>query len=85
MPPINLDGKQGPAAKKVQAFTTKLTGKLSIPVNMWDERLTTCMAERALLEADMRRARRKEVRDKVAAQIILQGYLDSISMDNQQI
>lgn len=74
--PLNMDGTSGPMAQRVQAFVERLRTLLTLPVEACDERLTTRMAERVLLDADVSRARRKEVRDKMAAQLILQSYLD---------
>jgi putative Holliday junction resolvase len=64
----------------VYVFIERLREKFSIPVDTWDERLSTVAAERVLLEADMSRGKRKKVIDKVAAVLILQGYLDYLSM-----
>lgn len=75
--PISLSGEIGPQARTVLEFVEKLKAELRVPVKTWDERLTTSYAGRALKESDVRRKRRKEVVDKVAAAIILQGYLDS--------
>ena len=74
--PITLKGETGPQAKKVLSFVEKLRGKFECPVVTWDERLTTAQAERALLEQDMSRAKRKVKRDAIAAEIMLQSYLD---------
>jgi putative Holliday junction resolvase len=74
--PYNMNGTEGPEAKKVRALMDKISARLHIPVREWDERLSTVAAERALLEADMSRAKRRKVIDKLAAMIILQGYLD---------
>ncbi len=74
--PLRLDGRPGPQAEKVLAFVEALRTALGIPVATWDERLTTVAAERALLEGGVRRAQRKAVRDRVAAVLILQGYLE---------
>jgi putative holliday junction resolvase len=74
--PINMNGTAGPMAEKVGKFVEKLAELTDLPVEKWDERLTTSMAERSLLEADMSRAKRKKVRDMISAQIILQSYLD---------
>lgn len=76
--PYNMNGTEGPQAQKVRAVIERLSKSIDIPVREWDERLSTCAAERALLEADMSRAKRRKVIDKVAAVIILQGYLDSL-------
>lgn len=81
--PLKLDGSDSPQTEKVRAFREKLENKLksigmgNVKIEYYDERLTTVMAERVLLEADLSRKRRKEVIDKQAAVIILQGYLDS--------
>ncbi|MCE9615612.1 MAG: Holliday junction resolvase RuvX [Lentisphaerae bacterium] len=75
--PLNMDGTHGPMAEEVRQFTTALTRQTGLPVELWDERLTTYSAEQFLIEADMSRQKRKAVRDKVAAQQILQGYLDA--------
>jgi len=75
--PRNMDGSIGPMAEEVKSFSIELRGILKIPVENYDERLTTAMVERSLIDQDVSRARRKGVRDKLAAQAILQGYLDS--------
>jgi len=74
--PKNMDGSTGPQAEKVRTFAGKLAGSLGIPVVLWDERLTTSQAERMLIKADLSRARRKQVIDKIAAALILQSYLE---------
>ena len=73
--PKNMDGTIGPQAQKTLTFIQHLERTCSVPVIAWDERLTTRQAERVLLEADISRRRRKQVRDKLAAQLILQTYL----------
>ncbi|HUK56001.1 MAG TPA: Holliday junction resolvase RuvX [Nitrospiria bacterium] len=75
--PRNMDGSLGPQANLVLDFIEHLKDKLKLDVIPWDERLTTQAAERALLEADMSRAKRRKKVDQVAAVLILQGYLDS--------
>lgn len=75
--PINMDGSRGPAAKKVEEVAERLRKRLAIPVEYWDERLTTKAAHGFLIEAGTRREKRRDLVDKVAAQLILQGYLDS--------
>ncbi len=75
--PRNLDGSLGPQGEKVLAFVDRLARELGLPVETWDERLTTRAAERALIAGDLSRARRRQVVDKVAATLILQGYLDA--------
>lgn len=75
--PYNMDGSEGPQAQKAQAMIEELAEVAGVPVFKWDERMSTMAAERMLLEADLSRAKRRKVIDKVAATIILQGYLDS--------
>ena len=75
--PYNMDGSEGPQAEKALAMMEELTQATSVPVFKWDERMSTMAAERMLVEADLSRAKRRKVIDKVAAVIILQGYLDS--------
>ncbi|AGK97272.1 Holliday junction resolvase RuvX [Clostridium pasteurianum] len=79
--PKNMNGTVGPQSEKVLAFCEIIKVKIDIPVKMWDERLTTVAAEKAMLEADLSRAKRKKIIDKMAATYILQGYLDSLSMN----
>jgi putative Holliday junction resolvase len=74
--PISMDGSHGPQAKKVMKFIHILAERSGIPVVPWDERLTTVAAERALLEGNVSRAKRRHVIDKVAAAYMLQSYLD---------
>jgi len=74
--PIRMDGTAGERARRTQEFVERLRASLSIPVESWDERLTTAQAERVLLEADVRREKRRQVVDSMAASLILQGYLD---------
>jgi putative Holliday junction resolvase len=76
--PKNMDGSLGEAAQKVLSFAKTMEESLSIPVILWDERLTTSEATRLLVEADLSRAKRRKVVDKLAAVLILQGYLDSL-------
>ena len=78
--PLNMNGTRGPMAEKVTAFVGRLSGRVLIPVETIDERLSTSAVERALVAADVSRAKRKNLRDKLAAQIILQGYLDMASL-----
>lgn len=74
--PKNMDGSIGFKAEEVRQFVADLTAQRSIEVIWVDERLTTVSAERTLLEADVSRAKRKKVIDKMAAVLILQSYLD---------
>ena len=75
--PISMNGSHSQKTKEVIEFTENLKKSVSVPVKTQDERLTTAQAERTLLEADMSRGKRKRLNDMVAAQLILQGYLDS--------
>lgn len=75
--PLNMDGTEGPSAAAARAFGEALARALDIPVEYQDERLSTVAAQRALLEADVSRARRREVVDQVAAALILQTWLDT--------
>lgn len=78
--PRNMNGSQGPMADKVHEFGNRLAvNHPGIPVDYWDERLTTAAAQRMLVDADMSRNRRRQVVDKVAAVLILQGYMDFIA------
>ena len=81
--PLKLDGTDSPQTEKVYEFKELLENKLrssgmgNIGIEYYDERLTTVMAEKVLIEADVSRSRRKKVIDKQAAVLILQSYLDS--------
>ena len=75
--PTSLSGKEGPQAAEVRAYADALAADLGLPLAYWDERLTTAIAERALIAAGRRRAQRKEEIDAAAAAVILQDYLDS--------
>ncbi|PKM79752.1 MAG: Holliday junction resolvase RuvX [Firmicutes bacterium HGW-Firmicutes-14] len=79
--PKNMDGSIGPQAETVLEFILLLKKKINIPVETWDERLTTVAAEKILIGADISRARRKNVIDKMAAVFILQGYLDRVAKE----
>jgi putative holliday junction resolvase len=74
--PKNMDGSLGPQAQKTLAFIERIQQVGTVPVIVWDERLTTQAAERVLLEANTTRRRRKQVRDQLAAQLILQSFLE---------
>jgi len=78
--PRNMDGSIGPKAQETLAFVEKLKTRVTVPIQTWDERLTTKAAERAMIEADVSRKKRRENIDKMAAQLILQSYLDSQSV-----
>ena len=75
--PLNLDGSKGIAVENVEKFTDILKQYISIPVEFWDERLSTKIAERAMIEGGLSRMRRKQSIDQATAQIILQSYLDA--------
>ena len=75
--PRNMDGSYGPAALKVQEFIAVLKDAILIAIKPWDERLTSAQANRFLIEADVRRSKRKAKVDKTAAAILLQSFLDS--------
>ena len=77
--PRNLDGTHGPAAWEVEEFVEDLKSAVSIPIKTWDERLTSAQANRLLIEANVRREKRKQTTDKMAAAILLQSYLDSLA------
>ena len=74
--PVGLDGREGQAAGDARRFAERVAAATGLPVEMYDERFSTVTAERALLESGMRRERRKEARDRVAAAVFLQAYLD---------
>ncbi|MCA0043746.1 Holliday junction resolvase RuvX [Celeribacter litoreus] len=76
--PRNMDGSEGPRCQKTRAFARNLGQLTELPITFWDERLSSVMADRAMLEADMSRAKRSEKIDQVAAGVILQGALDRL-------
>jgi putative Holliday junction resolvase len=76
--PRNMDGSYGPAALKVQEFVAVLKDAIAAPIKTWDERLTSAQANRFLLQAGVRRDKRKQKVDQTAAAILLQSYLDSL-------
>ena len=75
--PLRMSGIAGSAAEEALSFAERVRKAVSLPVETWDERLSTVQAERSLIEADLSRRRRREVINQVAAAIILQAYLDS--------
>ncbi len=77
--PVNMDGSEGPRCQSVRQFGANLLEKIDIDIAFWDERLSTAAVTRTLIEADVSRARRKEVVDKMAAAYILQGALDFLA------
>ena len=81
--PKNMNDTLGDRAVQTQEFAEKLERRTGLPVNLWDERLSTVAADKAMIEAGMRREDRKEHVDKVAAVWILQGYLDYKAMQKR--
>jgi len=77
--PRNMDGSYGPAALKVQEFIAALSSHTTVPIKTWDERLTSVQANRLLIQGNVRREKRKEKVDKMAAAILLQSYLDGLA------
>ncbi len=77
--PLNMNGTEGPSAQSARAFVRNFLVKHDLPVLFWDERLSTAAVTRTLIEADVSRAKRKDVVDKMAAAFILQGVLDLLS------
>jgi len=75
--PLNMNGSEGPRCQSVRQFAANLLSFTDIPLCLWDERLSTMAVTRTLLEADLSRAKRKMVVDKMAAAYILQGFLDA--------
>ncbi|MGL4741261.1 MAG: Holliday junction resolvase RuvX [Sarcina sp.] len=77
--PKNMNGTIGPSGEMVYEFCDRMKETFNPEIKYWDERLTTVAAHKAMLEADLSRAKRKKIVDKIAAIYILQGYLDRIS------
>ncbi|MEL1135128.1 Holliday junction resolvase RuvX [Desulfitobacterium sp. THU1] len=82
--PKNMNGTLGPRAQITEEFAEILKREYGLPVLLWDERLSTIGAERSLLVADLSRAKRKQVIDKMAAVFILQGYLDHLRIKSER-
>ncbi len=81
--PINMDGEEGPNVAYIRKFAGEVEERFKLPVELYDERLTTMQAERMLVdEADMSREKRKGVKDKIAASILLQSYLEFSTTKN---
>ena len=74
--PLLMNGEEGPTAVRTRKFGALIDARLNIPVIMWDERLTTVQAERHLIESNLSRERRKELRDSLSAMFLLQSILD---------
>lgn len=79
--PINMDGTEGKRCQATRQFATDLLKAIDLPLAFWDERLSTYAAESLLIEGGVRRKRRKDVIDKMAAAVILQGCLDAIAVN----
>lgn len=75
--PLNMNGTEGPKAMEIKEFACILGEYTGLPIELWDERLTTVTAEKILIQADVSRRKRRQVIDKMAAAFILQSYLDS--------
>lgn len=76
--PINMDGSEGPRCQSTRAFARQLGEIIPLPLVLWDERMSTMAVERVMLEADLSRARRGELVDKMAASYLLQSALDAL-------
>ena len=81
--PKHMNGSEGERAQKSLALKETLERRTGLPVVMWDERLTTVSADKAMIEAGIRRENRKEYTDKIAAALILQGYLDFSGLEKE--
>lgn len=75
--PLNLDGTAGIAAGKVQEFAEKLKEEVKLPVEFWDERMTTKEVEKMLIEFDISRKKRRDIRDSLCACVVLRTYLEA--------
>lgn len=75
--PLNMDDTEGPRAEKTRRFAVAVEERFGLPIVLWDERLSTWEAERMLLEANMKRQKRREVIDTVAAVVILRSWIDA--------
>ncbi len=81
--PKNMNNTQGERCEKTLAFKEMLEKRTGLPVELWDERLSTVASDKLMMEAGVRRENRKQYVDQIAATFILQGYLDYISMQNK--
>ena len=75
--PLNMNGSHGPQAKEASLFAEELKKKVGLPVKLWDERMSTLQVERIMIEGGVSRAKRKKKIDNLAAQVILQSYLNT--------
>mgnify|MGYP003242932295 FL=1 len=82
--PKNMNNTEGERVEKTKAFGEMLERRTGLPVHYWDERLTTVAAEQILMDSGVRRENRKAVIDKVAAGLILQGYLDCLKTKERE-
>jgi putative Holliday junction resolvase len=82
--PLHLDGSEGASARRARRFAEKLGEKTAITVVLWDERMTTALADRALAEAGVRAKSRKDKVDRVAAALLLQSWLDARAYENER-
>jgi putative Holliday junction resolvase len=80
--PKNLDGTEGDAARAARDFGNELADRLKVSVEYWDERFTSVAAERALVASDVRRAKRRQITDEVAACLLLQSWLEARAQRN---
>ena len=80
--PINMDGSLGPKSQSSRSFIANISKDIDIPILLWDERLSTVAAEKSLIEADISRKKRSKVIDKIAANIILQSFLDFLNSNS---
>ena len=81
--PKNMNGTLGPQAEKVMKFSKALGSSARIPIKHWDERLTTVIAQRSLTALNVKGRKKKKKVDRIASQLILQGYMDSKSLKNK--
>ncbi|UCF67546.1 MAG: Holliday junction resolvase RuvX [Acidobacteriota bacterium] len=82
--PLQLDGRPGELAPEAELIAAKLRERCTVSVFLWDERMTTAGAERVLIQADVSRRKRRQVIDKLAATLILQGFLDRRSLEQDR-
>lgn len=75
--PAGLSGREGPQAADVRAYATALAADLELPLDYWDERMTSLVAERSMADQGIKRAKRKERIDAIAAAVMLQGFIDA--------
>ena len=80
--PINMNGSLGPKSQSSRSFIANINKDIHIPILLWDERLSTVAAEKSLIEANISRKKRGEVIDKIAANIILQNFLDFLNTNS---